>query len=149
MNEQWKDIRGYQGLYQVSNLGRVRTLNYRQKTGVIRVMSLLKMKEGHLQAVLCKKGCKEQRPLVHRLVFEAFYRRLQPNEVVHHLSGVKNQNISTNLVAWDVDIHKQYHMLGNTHTLGKKIHDDQFIRRFVQRMKKSRLIDEGKEGLEV
>lgn len=118
MNEVWKDIKDYEGLYQVSNLGHIRTLNYRQRVGEVRIMSLLK-RSGHLHAVLSKKGCKEKRPLVHRLVFEAFYRRLLPNEVVHHLNLQKTCNIWTNLVAWDETRHKQFHMRGNLFNVGK------------------------------
>lgn len=57
---------------------------------------------------------------IHRLVFEAFYRRLLPNEIVHHLSGVKNQNTITNLVAWDRARHSQEHNIGNHYKTGKK-----------------------------
>lgn len=152
MIEEWRDIIGYEGLYQVSNLGRVRTLNYRQKVGKIKVMSLLKMKQGkgHLQAVLSKKGCKEKRPLVHRLVFEAFYRKLLPNEVVHHLNQVKTCNLSTNLVAWDAARHESYHKVGNKNTLGKHIHSEQYKAMLSRKMKETlfwrKKLNEAKES---
>ena len=38
MGEVWKDIEGYEGLYQVSNLGKVKSLNY-NKTSKIKILS--------------------------------------------------------------------------------------------------------------
>lgn len=117
MNEIWKDIKNYEGLYQASNWGRLRTLNYRQQKGVIKIMSLQKMRGGHYQVTLSKNG-HSKKYLVHVLIFETFYRRLQANEVVHHLSEVKTQNNIENLVAWDKVYHKRFHMLGNKLCLG-------------------------------
>ena len=34
MNEEWRDIEGYEELYQVSNLGRVKSLNYRDRSDI-------------------------------------------------------------------------------------------------------------------
>lgn len=97
--QKWKQIIDYPN-YEVSNLGRVRN-----KQGHIITQSL--DSKGHLKCMLYKKG--KHYPLVHRLVFEAFYRKLQPNEVVHHLSQIKTQNYSTNLVAWDKTRHYYFH----------------------------------------
>lgn len=50
MKEIWKDIVGYEGLYQVSNLGRVRSL----KNGKVRIMKPFFNKEGYLRIGLRK-----------------------------------------------------------------------------------------------
>ena len=46
---------------------------------------------------------------VHRLVFEAFYRRLLPNEDCHHINSIRDCNLSTNLVARIESIHVAEH----------------------------------------
>lgn len=70
MEEIWKDIEGYEGLYQVSNLGRVKSLNYR-RTGKEVILSLHTDKDGYKQISLHKNG-KINTYQVHRLVAEAF-----------------------------------------------------------------------------
>ena len=66
----WKNIKGYEGLYQISDKGEVRSLNYRN-TGRVQVLKPNKNNCGYLQVLLCKNG-KMKRYLVHRLVAEAF-----------------------------------------------------------------------------
>lgn len=70
MEEEWRDVVGYEGLYRVSNLGRVKSLNYNH-TGEERLLSLKPNKGGYIVIKLYKKGEKEYF-LVHRLVAEAF-----------------------------------------------------------------------------
>ena len=76
MEEIWKDIKGYEGLYQVSNLGRVKSLPRLMFNGKGYFMSkekILKLgtANGYKRVTLCKNN--EQEPfLVHRLVAEAF-----------------------------------------------------------------------------
>lgn len=105
--EEWKWIRGYEGLYQVSNLGRVKSFHWNRET----ILSG-KKNDGYIQVVLCKKGEKTIYPFLHDLVFEAFYRRLLPNEDVHHINQVRDCNVSTNLVAIDKAFHVQNHQKG-------------------------------------
>ena len=58
MDEIWKDIIGYEGLYMISNYGRVKSLNYRY-TGKEEILKALKYGTGHLFVRLCKNGVKE------------------------------------------------------------------------------------------
>ena len=51
MIEIWKDIPGYEGSYQVSNLGRVKTLSY-NKTGIEKVMKAEITNKGYYRIVL-------------------------------------------------------------------------------------------------
>ena len=53
MFEQWKDIKGYEGLYQISSFGRVKSLNYR-RSGKTKILKLNKHKYGYLHIQLHK-----------------------------------------------------------------------------------------------
>lgn len=68
--EEWKDIKGYEGLYQISNYGRVKSLNY-DHTGKEQILKLPKSQKGHLYVCLYKN---EKRNVfeVHRLVALSF-----------------------------------------------------------------------------
>ena len=68
--EQWKDIQGYEGLYQVSNLGRVKSLNYKRQ-GIEKTLKANFNKQGYLYVDLYKhKRTKKYR--IHQLVANAF-----------------------------------------------------------------------------
>lgn len=69
--EVWKDVVGYEGLYQVSNKGRIKSLNYRGHRGVIKLFVPHKNRSGYLTVYLTK-GDKRQTKMIHRLVYEAF-----------------------------------------------------------------------------
>ena len=72
MKEIWKDIEGYKGLYQVSNLGRVKSLNYK-RTGKEKILIYTKQKNGYIYIGLCKDGIVKSFR-VHRLVAKIFNR---------------------------------------------------------------------------
>ena len=85
--EIWKDIRGYEGIYQVSNTGRVKRLS----SG--RVLVPLIGKDGYLQVNLSKYNSpKTQR--IHRLVAMAFIDNPNNHPVVNH----KDEDITNNAV---------------------------------------------------
>jgi len=65
--EIWKDIKGYEGIYQVSNLGNVKNIKYERKKN----LSPAKTRYGYLKVVLCKKGVNKSK-IVHKLVAIAF-----------------------------------------------------------------------------
>lgn len=88
--EIWKDIEGYIGLYQVSNFGRVRNLNYRG-TGKVKVLSPVEDKYGYLQVCLYKNG-KGKIFKVHRLVTEAFIPNPLNLPQVNHKDEDKTNN---------------------------------------------------------
>lgn len=92
----WKDIEGYEGKYQVSNTGRVRSLNY-NRTGKIKVRKQGKDKLGYKSVFLCKDG-KNKGYLVHRLVAQAFIPNPNNYPVVNH----KDENPSNNTV-WNLE----------------------------------------------
>ena len=100
MQEIWKDIKGYEGLYQVSNLGRVkRTGKYRNQFTSWESNKDLKLKEGtniYLYVDLSKDN-KVKRYLVHRLVMEAFIDNPNGYKEVNHKDGNKKNNKVENL----------------------------------------------------
>lgn len=67
MEEIWKNIEGYEGLYQVSNLGRVKSLKF----GKEKILKPVKNTFGYLQVILCKENI-QKHLYVHRLVAQAF-----------------------------------------------------------------------------
>lgn len=102
-NEIWKDIDGFEGLYQASSEGRIRSLDREVagKAGSVRILKgkLLKPgmdKDGYLQAKLSKEG-KIRTFKVHRLVYAAFNGEI-PNELqINHIDEDKTNNRLENL----------------------------------------------------
>ena len=94
MNEEWRDIEGYEGLYQVSNLSRVRSLNY-NKTGQIKELSYAK-RRGYLGVTLYKNG-KPKTFTVHRLVARMFIPNPNNYPQVNHKDENKINNNVSNL----------------------------------------------------
>ena len=74
MEEIWKDIKDYEGLYQVSNLGRVKSLERITRHGHLWKERLLKIcyNPANYKIVILAKDGKNKTRLVHRLVAEAF-----------------------------------------------------------------------------
>lgn len=102
MEEIWKDIEGYEGQYQVSTLGRVRSVErqVRKWNGFKTIReSFLKQKlgkNGYVQVTLCKDG-RMKTYLVHRLVAKAFIPNPQNNPQIDHINTIKTDNRVENL----------------------------------------------------
>lgn len=97
--EIWVDIKGCEGLYQVSNMGRIKSLNYNhtKKPGI---MKLRRHRNGYLYVTLCCKESKlqNQNPKrVHRLVAEAFISNPYNKPTVDHINAIKTDNRVSNL----------------------------------------------------
>lgn len=92
MQELFRNIEGYEGLYQVSNLGRVRSFKV-YKGG--KVLTLVQRK-GYITVTLCKNG-KSKIYSVHRLVAEAFIPNPDSMREVNHIDGNKLNNDVSNL----------------------------------------------------
>jgi hypothetical protein len=101
--EIWKDIPGYVGLYQASNLGRIRRNSRelkdnigRRYRAIFRLMRCTTTRQGYLQLGLCRSG-RQKSYLVHRLVLMAFYGDNPPEIQCNHIDGVKTNNHVNNL----------------------------------------------------
>lgn len=92
MKEIWKDVLEYEGLYQVSNLGRVRSLYNRN----IKILKAQKNKNGYLHLGLKKDG-KVKNFLVHCLVWEVFKGKKPEGYEVNHINEDKTDNRLCNL----------------------------------------------------
>jgi hypothetical protein len=90
--ETWKNIEGYEGSYQVSNEGRVKSCKF----GKEKILKPRKDTNGYLQVNLCKDG-KPVWKLVHRLVAEAFLPNPNNYEQVNHKDECKTNNNVDNL----------------------------------------------------
>ena len=97
--ETWKNIEGFEGLYEVSNLGRVKSVeridsnNHPVKE---RILKPGKKKEGYLFVILCKDG-KHKWYSVHRLVSNAFIPNPNNLPEVNHINEIKTDNRVSNL----------------------------------------------------
>lgn len=95
MEEIFRDIEGYEGLYQVSNLGRVKSSNYHM-TGKEKFLKPLKQQGGYFQVMLCKEG-KYKHCYVHRLVASTFIENPYNLPQVNHKNEDKTNNSVDNL----------------------------------------------------
>jgi len=91
--EQWHDIKGYEGLYRISSLGRIATTRRQGTTGM--PLKPVLQPHGYFTVMLCKRG-KTHKEYVHRLVANAF---LGEHEglVVNHKDECKTNNDVSNL----------------------------------------------------
>ena len=107
--EVWKDIKGYEGLYQVSNMGRVKSLErivtkkngrkYSVKERILkgRILKASTSQGGYLQVKLYNASGKRKGFFVHRLVCEAFHENPKNKPEVNHINEDKTDNRACNL----------------------------------------------------
>jgi len=123
--EVWKDIQGYEGIYQVSNLGRVRSLDRTMvlESGKIRrdkgvILKSIKHKTKGYCYVSLSRGGYFKRFLIHRLVAQSFLENNDNKPQVNHINGDKNNNSVENL-EWCTEIENIHHAM-NTGLLVRK-----------------------------
>lgn len=104
--EFWKPIIGYEGLYEVSNLGRVKSLNY-NNTNQEGMLKPSYQSDGYLNITLCKFG-KAKRYRIHRLVAEAFIPNPNNYPEVNHIDENKLNNCVENLEWCDRQYNQDY-----------------------------------------
>jgi hypothetical protein len=91
MNEIWKDIEEYEGLYKVSNLGRIASYKYKHKK-----ICSCNSKKAYPIVTLCK-NLTYKKIRVHVLVAAAFIPNPENKKEVNHLNGIKTDNRVCNL----------------------------------------------------
>ena len=96
MKEIWRNIKSYEGLYQVSNMGRVKSLNYRN-SGKTKILKGVYNMHGYLSVLLCKNNVKK-RKLIHRLVLSTFYPVSGMDKLdINHKDEIRDNNVVDNL----------------------------------------------------
>ena len=127
MNEIWKDIKGYEGLYQISNQGRVKSLKNRSnhRNEIILKQATV---QGYKKVYLFKDAKGKIYP-VHRLVAINFISNPLNKEEVNHINGDKSNNCVDNL-EWNTKKENQTHCIktglrimkkGSSNKLSKKV----------------------------
>lgn len=140
MKEIWKDIEGFENLYQISNLGRVlsKGRNINNAAGIHfrpdYIMKPIKDKHGYMTVKLKSKD-KTRLAKVHRLVAAAFIPNPENKPQVNHIDGNKTNNVLSNL-EWVTPSENLVHAYENE--LNKKPRiviqmdkDGKFIRRWT------------------
>ena len=115
--EEWRDIKGYEGKYMVSNLGRVKSLNYR-RTGKEKIMKGVPDGYGYLYVTLYKDG-KDKKGKIHRLVAQAFLENPMGYNEVNHKNEDKTDNRVENLEWCSRSYNLTYN--GRAKKVGKKV----------------------------
>nr|WP_312578233.1 NUMOD4 domain-containing protein [Sedimentibacter sp.] len=105
MQEIWKDVKGYEGLYQVSNLGRIKSI----RNNIILKQRL--DKDGYCIINLSNNGM-QKHYRVHRLVAETFITNDNAKPQVNHLDGNKTNNYTSNL-EWVTGKENLHHAIRN------------------------------------
>ena len=90
--EVWKDVKGYEGLYKVSNTGKVKSFQRNRE----KLLSDKYYENGYLRASLSKNK-EKKKVLIHRLVAETFIPNPENKPEVNHIDGNKKNNNASNL----------------------------------------------------
>jgi hypothetical protein len=115
-SEVWKDIEGYEGLYQVSSMGQIRSIYAYGKHKTINRIIKPYPCHGHLRVQL-NKNCKRKKYFVHVLVAKAFIPKIyEKYNVVNHKNYIKTDNRVENL-EWVTPLYNWYHSVESTQKL--------------------------------
>lgn len=136
MEKIWKDIKGYEGLYQISNLGRVKSLKRKVYAGRNtlrwqdeRILSNNKTNGHGYKIVALSKENRSQNKYIHRLVAEAFLDNPNNYKYINHKDENKDNNCVNNLEfctaqynATYRDLHIRNGLKNRNNRLSKKIY---------------------------
>lgn len=113
----WKDIQGYEGLYQVSNYGKVKRLERlydttgRKQHRKEKLLNLYIFKSGYIYVTLTKNNI-QKKYTVHRLVAMAFIENENKKPTVNHINYIKSDNRVENL-EWSTMAENNQHAWDN------------------------------------
>lgn len=91
--EQWKPVKDYESLYEVSTHGRIRSFHTGRGGGILKPFP----RNGYLFICLCKEGEKRKNFAIHRLVATAFIPNSENKEQVNHMNCNRADNRLENL----------------------------------------------------
>ena len=111
MKEQWKPIEGTGGVYEVSNTGKIRSIDFRM-TGKPNVLRQQLDHKGYARVRVKKKGFPYTTFKIHRIVAEAFVPNPDNKPQVNHINGDKTDNRAENL-EWVTNQENVDHAMGN------------------------------------
>lgn len=122
--EVWKDIKGFKGVYQISNFGSLKSF---KKDINGKVLSNTNKKGGYFSVIL-RKGEKVKTTRIHRLVAEAFLPNPDNLSQVHHKDGNKQNNCIDNLEWVSEKEHNLITQQQNPNTIAGLVNYNKFIR---------------------
>lgn len=138
MLEIWKDIQGYEGLYQISNLGNVKSLKGPSGKPREKLRVLSNIKRAYKQVGLYRKGDKPKNKYVHRLVAEAFLPNPENKPMVNHKDSNPSNNCVENL-EWCTQSENMQHgyregnMKPSRHRLGARTSQNKFKHTYFEK----------------
>lgn len=151
--EIWKDIAGYEGKYQVSNFGRIKSLSrlcFNGKVYFLKKEKILKKcfnADGYVMANLYGFNGRKSFCRVHRLVAMAFIPNPENKLEVNHINGIKDDNRVENL-EWNTRKENQIHSVKSklliykkgSEVYNSKLNEDYvyFIKRYFRRFPKTK-----------
>lgn len=115
--ERWRWVKGYEGLYMVSDLGRVKRIAPGRGARPGHILKPLKCSNGYL-AVCLSVGSRQKQARIHRLVAQAFLTPVVGKDLVNHINGDKTDNRVANL-EWS---NKSENAIHSYRVLGDKPH---------------------------
>lgn len=127
--EIYKDVLGYEGIDQVSNLGNVKRINYKRNKNDYILKQFYNVR-GYYQIGLYINN-KQKYYYVHRLIAQAFIPNPNNYPIINHINGIKSDNRINNL-EWCTHTHNIRHAfstglniapIGDNHKRSKKIID--------------------------
>ena len=125
--EIWKDIKGFEGLYQISDLGNVKSLNYK-RTKTEKILIPKKHNKGYLQVQLKNKDTNKTFT-IHRLVAETFIPNPNNYPCVNHKDENKQNNNVGNLEWVTYKGNNDYSKLLHPERYRQKIENEKYKRR--------------------
>lgn len=122
-SEAWVPVPGYEGLYEVSNLGRVRSLTFRDSYGGSRLLDVPRLltpsAERYARVTLGKEGANRAIG-IHVLVATAFVGARPGGHQCAHLNGNAHDNRASNLAWVTPKINEQHKLIHNTRARGER-----------------------------